>query len=280
MAKYEWIICSGDSFTFGDELGGDVLFPGYTGFRFDNYKPKMSKHQTNLANTLYKNKKDASPKILKRYENACKLNAYPKMLEYFYPDRNIKNIAYSGISNKEIIHRAQETMFSLSKTKSVPFEKMLFYIMLTTPVRVGMPEHFYDSQFGYQSASPSSPTKEPKERWITFNHMFETYNDWDYLWESASDIIAFKQLAENLGAKVIFLDSCMFRMFMDNFDNYPRLDKHLYINRLLDIKFNMADTAKRLGNKEQLAGGHYTKKVHDHFAQTIALHIAELEKDV
>jgi len=145
------IICSGDSFTAGDELAADLLIPGYTELLYKNGEsPTLERKQIveKYENEISKLWSDFDKKIL--YENECKKRSWPSYLQYILRDTKIINCAGPGLSNDEIVHRAIETYFLNKDFYSN--ENILVFIMATTYNRFGFPMYGEGySEFNYRS---------------------------------------------------------------------------------------------------------------------------------
>jgi len=264
------IICSGDSFTAGDELAGDELIPGYTSMlHFDGTRPDEA---FSFFTDKYGKKLSKLPiKDLGQYIEKSKARAWPSYIQKL-TEHTVINVSQGGISNQEIVHRV---ISEVNRQLNNGVDRLDIYVMvmLTSPARLGIPISEYQPMSGYQFAS-FMPTEKPKSGFSDLDHSvnywFKSRSDEDMLWESFCAVAALKQYLNFLGIKCILLDSCLFGNFVFN---SPTLnDEHYKLYAALDIEFVMGKIAAELNEKlVKLPGGHYIELIHSLLAKKLII---------
>lgn len=266
--KNKLIICSGDSFTFGDELGVDYLVPGYTSNLYPVLQKattdrlKLQKKLIDQLNIIWK-----TPNLLYPiYQQACNSRAWPAYLEKL-TNYKIINCARGGISNDEIVHRAM-VEFNIHRKLHNP-KNITVILMTTTMHRVGYP--VYGKKVGkykFQSFIASTPRDniEPPYMQPLFDFYFTHLTDYDHFWRSASQLVAAKQYFESFGSKVLFVDS---GLWDEPIDQIRKINKEEvdHICSLVNISAKMSDTTTE--DNHILPGYHYDEYIHLKFAEKI-----------
>lgn len=268
MNKKNLIICSGDSFTAGDELAGDLLVPGYTKNLYDNLSPP-TKERTEIHNKLQKetSKFWFNHKEKSIYENECKKRAWPAYLEKILEDTDIINCSGPGLSNDEIIYRAIEQYFQMKDFYKTDDIKVI--IMATTFNRFGTPVHEPTSNVEYDYRSYTiqhiKDTILPKYIQPEFENFFKRHNDYDRLIRSMSALSLGKNFFEINNIKVYFIDSCLWEHGITKF-NSENKEKVSYFRNMIPLLCKMSD----LKITKVLPGFHFPEETHKQFAEHIS----------
>lgn len=268
MSKEKLIICSGDSFTAGDELAGDLLVPNYTKNLYKNLMPtteersKVFKQLEAETMKLWYNYTEKT-----KYENECKKRAWPAYLEKNIDNTDVINCAAPGLSNEEIVYRAIETYFKLKN--SYEPKNIRIIIMATTFTRFGVPVHEPNSNTDYDYRSyTANHIKDhilPKYIRPEFENFFMRYNDYDKLMRSMSALCLGKNFFETNNIKIYFVDSCLWDRGLTAFDAEYE-ERILYFENIIPLLCKMSE----LKITNVLAGFHYPEEVHKDFADLIS----------
>lgn len=272
MSTNKLIICSGDSYTAGDELAGDLLVPGYTSYRYTN--SDATKHDP-VRIALHKKLTDAIEELratgwhnYEAYENSSKDRAWPKHLERLV-NCTVINCSRGGISNEEIAHRAIET-FHMQLSTWDP-KNITVILMPTTKERFGYPVHnkVNGGEYEFQSIMPQNVKHklEPEVLQHVLTYHVTHMTDYDNLWKSVTHLIAAKEYFESFGSTVKFVDSCLWGWTVSTVDG-DKQDRVPYLKRLIPISAMMNSLAEI--KEEALAGYHFSEKVHVLFAEKIS----------
>lgn len=262
------IICSGDSFTAGDELAADLLVPGYTSQLYPNLCPESDerrvvykKLQTETSK-LWHNSKQRS-----EYESECKKRAWPAYLEKRLENTKVINCACGGISNEEIVHRAIDTFFKFKDNFEI--KDISIIIMATNYNRMGYPMYNkkFSNEYDYQSYTLSHYEDKinPTYMHSDVHNFFFNIKDYDRLVRSISALSFAKLFFESNGVKVTFIDSCLWNQGITRF-NYEYKEKVLFFNKIIPIEAKMTDVQI----SSVLPGYHFPEDVHRDFAELIS----------
>jgi hypothetical protein len=262
------IICSGDSFTAGDELAGNLLVPGYTSFLYPNLQPA-----TEERTAIYKKLQTETSKFWydfvqrSAYEDECKKRSWPAYLEKRLENTKVINCAYGGISNEEIVHRAISTFFKFKddfETKNISV-----IIMATTYNRIGSPmyDKKFSNEYDYQSYTTFHYEEKVKPSYMhnVVHNFFFDIKDYDRLVRSIAALSFAKLFFESNGIKITFVDSCLWDEGVKKFD-YEYKEKVLFFNKIIPIEAKMAD----LKVSKILPGYHFPEDIHRDFAEHIS----------
>ncbi len=262
------IICSGDSFTAGDELAGDLLVPGYTsnlyknGSEFTDERKKICDRLQEETSKFWYNLSEKA-----KYENECKKRAWPSYLKNSLNDTEIINCAGPGLSNEEIVHRAIETFFQYKD--SYPAKNIKVIVMATTYNRFGFPiyDDLYKTEYNYQSFTIQHHGNaiDPKYLESDFNNFFFRLKDYDRLVRSISSLAYCKSFFESNGIKIYFIDSCLWDWNLTKFESDNK-EKVLYFHNIIPLLCKMSD----LKINNVLPGFHFTEDTHKEFAEYIS----------
>jgi hypothetical protein len=260
--QHKVIICSGDSYTEGAELGGDFFIPGYTEVLFDaNNKEESEKIWSQLVKLVHDAKWNNKEKY-KQYIKECNSRAWPAHLEKLTGIPTI-NIGGGGISNQEIAYRAVDEFFKIYQQD--PSKEIIVFLMLTSPGRYGAPKKIHHPlEYPFNSHQPGyiSGLKDREKSHVEY--VYEHYTDDNFAWSSYSCITACKTLLRELGAKVYILDSGLWRWFLPK--SVSDTTKWDAMTKSLDIK---ADFSSVYREHRQLAGRHFTKIRHEFLAHKL-----------
>jgi hypothetical protein len=266
------IICSGDSYTAGDELHGDSIVPGYTSnlFPLKHDDQELRRQAQVLRDKIKKAESELEKNDFNEYWTRSKERAWPAYLEKL-TGIEVRNVSWRGISNQEIVHRAIEQVHRL-KEKGISPSNMTVFMMLTSPNRFGAPQHDpkYGGEFEFQSFMPGFDFKPPKIKDFC-ERIVKDYDDYDLLWFSYSNIVAAKHYLEFLGAKVYILDCCLWGWFLRQYANESKPIRHISLSKSLKIDWEMSATAFKFEKQgaANLPGGHYNEVVHQYLANEI-----------
>jgi hypothetical protein len=267
--KNKLIICSGDSFTFGDELGVEYLVPGYTANLYPalaTLTPERKELQKKLDAEVEKIWKNI-PLLYPKYEKECNSRAWPSHLEKI-TDYKIVNCSRGGISNDEIVHRS---MIDFQNQKLYFDPKNITIIMMLTNIhRVGYPVYGHKyGKYNFQSfmSSTSISGIQPSFMRHLFDFYFTRLKDYDHFWNSARQIIAAKHYFESYGSRVIFVDSCLWQQTIEKIvsNNKEEINQ---ISSLISIEALMSNFS--FEGECILPGYHYNETVHQKFAEYLA----------
>lgn len=271
MTTTKLIICSGDSYTAGDELAGNLLVPGYTSHVYSNThleepneeRKSLHKKLTDAIEQL----REKSWHLAEEYENFSKDRAWPKHLEQL-SGHTVVNCARGGISNEEIAHRAIETFHKQLDAWNP--QDITVIIMPTTKERFGYPVH--DSVNGglyeFQSIMPQyiKHNLKPEVMQYLLEYHVEHMTDYDNLWKSLQHLIAAREYFKSYGSRVMFVDSCLWSWTFDMFEG-KKQERVAHMKTLIDVAASMTVFSGK--EKEALAGHHFVENVHKIFAQEV-----------
>ncbi len=262
------IICSGDSFTAGDELAGDLLVPGYTSNLYKNQSPS-----SNERTKIFQQLQDETSKFWTnfseriKYQDECKKRAWPAHLKNLLEDTEVINCAGPGLSNEEIVHRAIETFFELKNNYSPANIKII--IMVTSYNRFGIPvyEKNHITEYNYVSYTTHHTEEkiEPKYAQHEFNNFFFRIKDYDRIIRSISSLSFCKRFFESNNIKIHFIDSCLWDSQITKF-NFENKEKVLYFQNIIPLLCKMTD----VNIPNVLPGHHFPETAHKDFAQYIS----------
>ncbi len=256
------IICSGDSFTAGDELAGDLLVPGYTSNLYvnqsvatDDRKKIFQKLQKETSKLWY------SLKDRIQYEQECKNRAWPAHLKKLLTDTEVINCAGPGLSNEEIVHRAIETYFQNKNN----FQNIKIIIMVTTYNRFGTPlyDQRYATEYEYLSYTIQHGDRklEPDYLESEFNNFFFRIKDYDRLVRSMFALSFCKNFFESNNIPIYFIDSCLWESELEKFE-FEHKEKVLYFKNIIPLLCKMTDVEVT----NVLPGFHFAEQTHKDFA--------------
>jgi len=267
MSSKNLIICSGDSFTAGDELAGDYFVPGYTSHLYPDGQP-MDKKRSRIVDKLmfHTNKLYFDHNLKTKYENLCKEKAWPSYLEKILNDTDVINCAGAGISNAEISHRTIEN-FCRYKNE---YKNISIILMATTYNRMGYP--MYDKQYrhdyeyiSYTSLHYQNKIHPDYMHNDVHNFLFKM-KDYDRLIQSISVLSFTKLFFESNQIKITFIDSSLWDQgFFGEFDADHK-EKVSLIKKIIPISATMSDFVI----DKVLPGFHYTEQTHKDFADHIS----------
>lgn len=257
------IICSGDSFTAGHELAGDMLIPGYNSQFFHNTDP-ITPERTALANKLKEEEKklieSADQTGYKQYWEESKRRAWPGKLKQFVK-AEIVNCAAGGISNEEICWRASETYNQYVDLYDP--EDILVIIMPTNVFRFGLPR--YDKKMGneYNWKSWTGHTNldgDPKTRPIA-EYFVGELTEYDHLWRSAMHLAGTQRYIKSMGSNLIFVDSCLWSITFRDYIKIASTGSN-NIRKMVKIHATLVNT-----QKTSHAMHHFPEQTHEDFAK-------------
>lgn len=264
------IVCAGDSYTMGDELGADSLVPGYTNYtwncfdiRPNEFRKKLLTQYRQILTSFHKDGDKHGRWI--EYKELCKSKAWPAKLGKLLPEYKIINIADPGISNDEIVHRSIETFIKLSET--VDPEKIIFLIAPSLFDRFGIPCHSaeYAGEYHYQSFRLSDTVGDvhPYTTRPIFTYFQRDLTDEDHMVRNTLALLGINSFISNAGSTVVFLDSSLW----DHAFNHVSTDNKKKLNlfkKILTPSVRMYDS-----NNRCLAGHHFDENTHDRFSKNV-----------
>ena len=264
------IICSGDSYTAGDELNGDAIVPSYTTnlFPLQHDNQDLRNQAKIIRDQIKKAESELGKNEFNEYWTQSKSKAWPAYLEKL-TNIEVRNVAWRGISNQEITHRAIEQVHRF-KEKGIQASNITVFMMLTSPNRFGTPQHdsIHGGEYEFQSFMPGFDFKPPKMKEFC-ERIVKDYNDYDLLWFSYSNIIAAKYYLEFLGVTVYILDCCLWGWFLKQYSCEGKATRHISLSKSLTIDLEMGTMAFNVPGSANLAGGHYNEVVHEYFAKEL-----------
>lgn len=264
--KSKLLICSGDSFTAGDELAGDFLVPGYTSFLYPNHSP-MTNERKQVADKLRSEtmKLWTNKELKKIYDEECKKRAWPSYLEKILKDTDVLNCSTPGASNEEIVHRAIDNFCKLQNN----YKEISVIIMATSYNRMGYPiyDKNYGNEYNYNSYTilHYEQKVQPDYMQNDVHNFFFRMKDYDRLMKSISALSLAKTFFETNGTKINFVDSCLWDGELNKFD-YEYKEKVLFFKRIIPILTQMSS----LEIENVLPAHHFTEKTHKEFAEHIS----------
>jgi hypothetical protein len=260
------IICSGDSFTAGDELAGDLLIPGYTSHLHNNVKGCPPDHEK-LYHQLQKQMKPMFTNgEFAKFETACKNRAWPAHLQKLL-NVEVINCSRFGISNPEIVHRAMRTYNK--KIKEYDPKDITVIIMPTHINRLGHP--IYDDDEGnvnFKSVSAQWNIDEVMPMYIrpVFKYQLQYYKDNDFMWASISQLKAAEEYFKLSGSKTVFVESGMWGWSFKDLDIEENQLKKYY--KMISLSARMLELSSVC--EKMLPGHHFNEDVHIEFASKVA----------
>ena len=264
MSQNRIIICSGDSFTEGSELGGDLLIPGYTNILWQPNDPDRSHQQfTNLGTLVYKCRWGDTDKNT-AYIKECMQRAWPAHLERATGIPTI-NVGAGEISNQEIVYRAIQEFFKIYEHD--PKKEITVFLMLTSPGRLGAPKQIeFPFDYAYRSYMPGYISKLPSDEKQAVEYAYTQYTDDDLIWASYSAIKSCVTLLTELGANVHVLDSVLWRAFGHE---KKQNVKWKALTKSLNIQVDFSMIKYNIEGSGLLAGRHYVEERHKILAQEL-----------
>ena len=149
----------------------------------------------------------------------------------------VSNVAHYGISNHEIAYRVLETATQALNNYSP--ENIICFIMISTPLRFGTPQHNpnFSGEYDYQSFAPYTDfVPEKMKPWA--RRIIEDYNDYDYLHESYINVLAVKSHLTKLGINTIILDSGLWRKFGREYSHPTKQNCFKLFSEILEIQLD------------------------------------------
>lgn len=268
MTKSKLIICSGDSYTAGDELAGDLFVEGYTSTLYPNNQ-KMTDERKKIIEKLQKKTLPLWQDKIKKnfYESECKKRAWPAHLEQLLSDTDVINCSAPGISNEEIVHRAIDNFCNLKN--NYKSNNISIIIMVTSYNRMGYPMYDVNYKNEYNYASWTSHHFENKiSPSFMENDVFNFFSkmkDYDRLVKSISVLSLAKLFFETNGCSIHFVDSCLWKNELTKF-NFEYKEKLQFYKKIIPIILEMAN----LSPEYVLPNYHFTEKTHKEFAEQIS----------
>ena len=203
------IICTGDSFTYGDELAGDLLVPGYSSNLFEQGSDENARHV--LGRKLVElelNMRTSDMPAFVKYQEECRSRSWTGHLNKMI-DHTVINCAGPGLSNEEITFRAFQ-VYNENIKKYKP-ENILVCIMPTEIARWGFPQHDkkYGDNFEFQSFTVhhvNSPI-EPETVKPLFEYFLNDLNDHDHIFRSIMHLKGAEAYFSSFKSSVLFFES-------------------------------------------------------------------------
>lgn len=223
------IICSGDSYTFGEETAGDLLVKGYSNNLVPIRHPLPPDAKTK---SLKLRKKLNNPSNRTKYNEECLKNSWPSQLSK-KTNAEVINVAAGGLSNHEIFHRCYKTYLKYLSS-GVKAQDILIICMLSSPNRIGYPQYsnFYSNEFYFQSFMPYSRQVD-KMRSYAVKDWYSTHKDWDMLWSTYCITQGFINFIKFYGSRFFILDSGLLQMFIR--ESQFTIPEHNYVNDLINL---------------------------------------------
>jgi hypothetical protein len=264
------IICSGDSFTYGDELAGDLLIPGYTDNLFEQNSNDDDRHQLSrkLVQLELEMRTSDPPRFVK-YQEECRSRSWTGHLGKMI-DHTVINCAGPGISNEEIVFRAFQ-IYNKSLEKYKP-ENILVCLMPTEIARWGFPQHDkkYGDEFEFQSFTVHHVHRpiEPEIVKPLFEYFLNELNDHDHIFRSIMNLKGAEAYFSNFGSEVIFFDSGIW---------YYSFSRVVDDRDLVKIIKSSIDVKLVLNRKDKvLAKQHYPESDHIVFANNVKQYLNKI----
>ncbi len=278
--KYKHIICSGDSYTVGHELAADQLIPEYfdyavpayichkidSGMHHDVYSDLLKSHDK-LKRRLVDLERTQDKEASTLYWDISKQRAWPGKIQSL-TGIAVSNVAHYGISNHEIAYRVLETATQALNNYSP--ENIICFIMISTPLRFGTPQHNpnFSGEYDYQSFAPYTDfVPEKMKPWA--RRIIEDYNDYDYLHESYINVLAVKSHLTKLGINTIILDSGLWRKFGREYSHPTKQNCFKLFSEILEIQLDPLTQVGFEKGFKKLPGGHMEESLHDLYAEMI-----------
>lgn len=261
------IICSGDSFTAGDELAADTIIPGYTSHLHVGGEPRSKEDELLYKELQSKTKNMFYDGTFKNFEKLGKEKAWPAYLEKLTGIKVI-NCSRFGISNEEIVHRA---MFEYDKAvKDYLPSEILILIMPTQANRIGYPlyDKKYGGDFNFQSFNAHHDIDSVLPEYM--RHLYKYHvaysTDTDNIWRSLSHLLASKVYFETMRSDIKFVESGMWGFSFKNTTSLSSVRSDVFL-KMIEFSARMVDLGK--GCNSVLPGFHYAEVVHKEFAEKL-----------